>query len=82
MIVLEKNTDISSWDKVDKTDKESLSPWFLQQICYNTLSDMKLLNQFWKANFDKMPNFILFIAHVCWFYSSWLHLNELYLNVK
>lgn len=58
MVVCGKNTDLSTWELIDRSDKESLLQWFQQQTWYNTAADMKLLNQFWQANFETMPAFV------------------------
>ncbi|WP_437918709.1 LysR family transcriptional regulator [Sphingobacterium sp. LRF_L2] len=58
MVVCGKNTDLSVWEVLDKKDPKAMRDWFQQQIWYNTASDMKLLNQFWEANFGIMPEFV------------------------
>lgn len=58
MIVCGRNTDLSTWEALDTGNKSLLLHWFQQQIWYNTASDMRLLNQFWKANFGLLPEFV------------------------
>lgn len=58
VIVAGKNTDLSLWKLIPKNNKQAMLDWFHNQIWYNTAADMKLLNQFWNANFGCQPEFV------------------------
>ena len=51
-------TDTSEFKKLIKTNKiEEAETWLKQQIWYSTAADMDHLNNFWKANFNRHPDF-------------------------
>lgn len=58
VVVCGRDTDLSEWNLLDKEKPEAILSWLHQQLWYNTASDMKLMNQFWQANFGKHPDFI------------------------
>lgn len=51
-------TDTSEFKKLIKNNKiEEAETWLKQQIWYSTAADMDHLNNFWKANFNRHPDF-------------------------
>lgn len=58
VLIAGKETDLSAWPPPNLHDKEVLLHWLHDQLWYNTASDMKLLQQFWEANFGDLPDFV------------------------
>lgn len=58
IVVAGRDTDVSGFERVDRSDKTAVSEWLKSQLWYNTAADMQLLNKFWKFNFGIHPDFV------------------------
>lgn len=58
ILVAGRDTKLSEFEALDKSNKTDLKQWLKDQLWYNTASDLRLLKLFWEQNFNELPDFL------------------------